>query len=264
MTLTIWLIPIHCYSSLKEFYYDKLLVADNRVDGWLLTDSYVHTVLLSMMYVIMTIVGPYVMKDRPPVNIRVTMLVYNFVMIILSYYMFHEFFFGMIDAGFNYICDPVNYSDSPSALRLVSACWWFYFSKLVEFMDTLFFILRKKNNQISFLHVYHHASMPIVWWIGVKWAAGGCSCVQASINCFVHVIMYSYYFLSGLGPSVQKYLWWKKYVTILQLVQFCLIISHTSYAFFSGCQFPRGIMYLNFFYVNSILFLFINFYIRLT
>ena len=43
-----------------------------------------------MMYVIMTIVGPYVMKDRPPVNIRVTMLVYNFVMIILSYYMFHE------------------------------------------------------------------------------------------------------------------------------------------------------------------------------
>ena len=43
-------------------------------------------------------------------------------------------------------------------------------------------------------------------------------CVQACINCFVHIIMYSYYFLAGLGPSVQKYLWWKKYVTVLQLV----------------------------------------------
>ena len=58
-------------------------------------------------------------------------------------------------------------------LQIVAVNWWYYFSKLVEFMDTFFFILRKKNNQISFLHVYHHATMPIVWWIGVKWAAGG-------------------------------------------------------------------------------------------
>ena len=43
-------------------------------------------------------------------------------------------------------------------------------------------------------------------------------CVQACLNCFVHIVMYSYYFLSGLGPSVQKYLWWKKYVTVLQMV----------------------------------------------
>jgi len=67
-----------------------MVLSDNRVDGWLLTDSYIHTVLLSMVYVVMTIVGPYVMKDRPPVNIRVTMLVYNFVMVIFSYYIFHE------------------------------------------------------------------------------------------------------------------------------------------------------------------------------
>jgi len=63
---------------------------DSRVDGWLLTDSYVHTVFLSMLYVLMTIVGPHMMKDHPPVNIRVPMLVYNLLMVILSYYMFHE------------------------------------------------------------------------------------------------------------------------------------------------------------------------------
>jgi len=40
-------------------------------------------------------------------------------------------------------------------------------------IDTLFFIVRKKNNQVSFLHVYHHASMFPLWWIGVKWVAGG-------------------------------------------------------------------------------------------
>lgn len=57
--------------------------------------------------------------------------------------------------------------------QIAKALWWFYFSKLLEFMDTFFFVLRKKNNQISFLHVYHHATMFPLWWIGVKWVAGG-------------------------------------------------------------------------------------------
>ena len=43
------------------------------------------------------------------------------------------------------------------------------------------------------------------------------------INSFVHIIMYTYYLLSALGPTVQKYLWWKKYLTTLQMVrQLCV------------------------------------------
>ena len=45
----------------------------------------------------------------------------------------------------------------------------------------------------------------------------------ALLNCFCHVIMYSYYALSGLGPAVQKYLWWKRYITQVQLTQFAII-----------------------------------------
>lgn len=30
--------------------------------------------------------------------------------------------------------------------------------------------------------------------------------------------MYSYYFLSAFGDTFRKYLWWKKYLTMLQLV----------------------------------------------
>lgn len=37
----------------------------------------------------------------------------------------------------------------------------------------IFFIMRKKFNQISFLHVYHHATMIFNWWAGVKYVAGG-------------------------------------------------------------------------------------------
>lgn len=61
----------------------------------------------------------------------------------------------------------------PFLLQIASALWWYYISKGVEFLDTVFFILRKKFNQVSFLHVYHHCTMFILWWIGIKWVPGG-------------------------------------------------------------------------------------------
>lgn len=48
--------------------------------------------------------------------------------------------------------------------------------------------------------------------------SGGMGTFHALLNCVVHVIMYTYYGLTAMGPSYQKYLWWKKYLTTIQLV----------------------------------------------
>jgi len=48
--------------------------------------------------------------------------------------------------------------------------------------------------------------------------AGGLGTFHAPLNCVVHVIMYTYYGLSALGPGFQKFLWWKKHLTSIQLV----------------------------------------------
>lgn len=45
----------------------------------------------------------------------------------------------------------------------------------------------------------------------------------ATMNSFIHVLMYSYYGLASLGPEVQKYLWWKRYLTKLQLVSVIIL-----------------------------------------
>lgn len=42
--------------------------------------------------------------------------------------------------------------------------------------------------------------------------------LPAMINSSVHVIMYLYYALAAMGPAVAKYLWWKRYLTMVQLV----------------------------------------------
>lgn len=106
---------------------------------------------------------------------------------------------------------------------MASVCWVFYMSKFVEMADTLFFVLRKKNNQITFLHVFHHGIMPVSWWFGVKFVPGGFSTFHALLNSFIHFLMYFYYGLSACGPQYQKYLWWKKYMTKMQMVYPVLI-----------------------------------------
>jgi hypothetical protein len=55
-----------------------------------------------------------------------------------------------------------------------------------------------------------------LWWIATRWCAGGQAYFSAMLNSFVHVVMYFYYFLSTFDGY--KNLWWKKYITHMQLV----------------------------------------------
>lgn len=55
---------------------------------------------------------------------------------------------------------------------MARAVWLYYIAKLTELLDTVFFVLRKKERQVSFLHLYHHTMMPICAFIGVKYFAG--------------------------------------------------------------------------------------------
>lgn len=38
-------------------------------------------------------------------------------------------------------------------------------------------MMRKKFNQASFLHVFHHGIMPFSWWFGVKFVGGKTVCI---------------------------------------------------------------------------------------
>lgn len=72
--------------------------------------------------------------------------------------------------------------------------------------------------------------------------------------------MYSYYGLSVFGPQVRKYLWWKQYLTVLQLVQFTGGLMLGLNGIFTGCTFTRWMQYLVVFYMLSFMVLFGNFY----
>jgi hypothetical protein len=132
----------------------------------------------------------------------------------------------------------VDYSNSKDALEILMVGYCFYISKLIDFLDTVFFVLRKKNNQITFLHLYHHTIMPLSVWSVFRFICGGQASFPTTFNSFVHVVMYFYYLLAAMGPAVQKYLGWKKYLTKFQMAQFVLVALHSSQLLFSGCHFP--------------------------
>lgn len=46
--------------------------------------------------------------------------------------------------------------------------------------------------------------------------------------------MYLYYFLAGLGPEFKKYLWWKKYLTMMQIVILLITDSNIDYNWLWG------------------------------
>ena len=54
-------------------------------------------------------------------------------------------------------------------MKITSALWFYYFSKAIEFFNTIFMVIRKRFTQITFLHVFHHSTMLLIWWIVMTW-----------------------------------------------------------------------------------------------
>merc|ERR1712032_965592 len=72
---------------------------------------------------------------------------------------------------------------------------------------------------------------------GIRFVGGGHTTFCGFLNMGVHVVMYFYYLMSAMGPSVQKYLWWKRYLTTMQLGQFVTFFVHASLTLFHGAMF---------------------------
>lgn len=222
--------------------YNYLMeLRDVRVDSWPLMSSIWPSLLICGAYVyVVKYLGPRFMENREPFAIKEILIVYNLLQTIFSLWMFKESWSFFVSGAYSWHCEPVDYSDKPESLRVLSLCWWYFFSKFIDQLDTIFFIARKKFSQVSTLHVIHHGTLPFLTWWGPRFMGGGQTIFAPFLNSGVHTVMYLYYLLSALGPEVQKYLWWKKYLTGLQLVQFVMVFLHAIQPIFFECDYPRA------------------------
>ena len=248
-------------NEMIELYNEIWKHRDKRVDGWFMMSSPVSSIVVCLFYVYLVKVwGPNFMKNREPINCQSFMLVYNTFQVLLSLYVvIHGIMAGWI-TEYSFFCEPLDHTEKGD--YMVFCVWIVHISKYIDFIDTFCFIARKKFNQVSALHVYHHSIMPLSIWIMLRFLPGGHGTFAGFINAIVHVIMYTYYLISGLGPHYQKYIWWKSYVTKIQLIQFVLVMIHSFQLLFKNeCNYPMFSAYFNMAHAVIFFALFGQFYI---
>lgn len=238
-----------------------LLMGDPRVANWPMMDTPMKTIVCLILYVITLHFIREHMQHRKPFDLKYVLIVYNFAQVIGSFYIFAELLIVAYRSNYSLICQPVDYSTDPLPMRMVSALWFYYISKLVDLFDTVFFALRKKSNQITVLHVFHHMTMFPYAWLGLKYVGGGQTFFLCMLNSLVHTIMYAYYGLSAI-PSLRNYLGWKKYITQLQLAQFFAVMFHSILNINANCSFPKGFSISYLVYGMIITGFFANFYVQ--
>lgn len=232
--------------------------------------TYHHSVFIMGAYLLFVrFIGPAIMDGRKPLVLNGIVRVYNILQVLMNvfiiYYICSSTGIGILDPWGRGVCNVVSSAiedKSVAKLRVLESLYYYYINKIIDLMDTVFFILRKKQSQITFLHVYHHVLMIGSTWISTIILRDEILISFAALNSLVHVFMYTYYFLSSFGPAIQKYLWWKRYITSLQIAQFILALSMLLKLKFTDCERTSGVLYLWSFNISSLLILFFDFYMK--
>jgi len=200
--------PAPVVSYLKNFHYESGVTPLTSIN-W--------AIALCTGYLVSVYALREFMKDRKPMDLFYPRVLHNIILCLGSLAMF----VGCVKEALAVFqkggVEPLLCDSKATALTDPMLFWvyMFYVSKFYEFIDTYIIILRKKP--LIFLHVYHHFITAILVFVGLygdipaQW-------LTLSLNTLVHVFMYFYYLVQSLGRDV----WWKKYITSMQIVQFVI------------------------------------------
>lgn len=204
------------------------------------------------------------MKNRKPLNLTLPVRLYNIYQIIVCAVYIkicHENNLALRDI-WKCIPDPKlkGYADEQMILQM-SYGWYYIMVRLSELIETVFFVLRKKNDQVSILHVYHHISTVYVLSTFLLESGGMMEFNSALMNNAVHLVMYTYYLLSSF-KILQKFTSkLKPFLTAIQIAQLFAIFGQTIIAVLPNCH-ATWVFKLQFLNVFILILMFLAFYFK--
>lgn len=223
---------------------------------WPMT-SFTAALHISVGYLVLVLLGRMVMTMLPPMDKATYPIrfIYNIIQVMLCSYMTIEAGLLAYRNGYSlYPCNAFNTKSPPVG----SLLWLFYISKILDFVDTTVIILGKKWSQLSFLHVYHHATIFLMYWVNVNVGYDGDIYLTIVLNGLIHTIMYTYYFVSMHSRDI----WWKKYLTMCQMIQFLCMNAQAILLIKDDCKtFPKRVTQVYLFYIITLFALFFRFFV---
>ena len=193
------------------------------VSGTLPLSEFQHVLAAIATYYLVVFGGREVLRNREPFKLNFIFQIHNvflttasFLLLIL---MLEEMIPIIVRKGIFYSICNIGAWTQP----MVTLYYLNYLVKYIEFIDTVFLVLKKKK--LTFLHTYHHGATALLCYTQLR-GSPPVSWVPITLNLAVHVLMYFYYFLSARGIRV----WWKEWVTRFQIIQFVFDIGFIYFA----------------------------------
>ncbi|GAB1861221.1 Elongation of very long chain fatty acids protein [Camponotus japonicus] len=210
--------------------YNNLFIksSDPLTREWPLISSPFPLMFIIFGYLYLVLYGgPRYMKDRPPYKLKTFILLYDLTQILANLWFVKEHIaFGWF-SKYNIICLQLPTPDSSNTHRIINTIWWLFLLKIFDFVETCIFVLRKKQNQVSKLHVHHHVSNLVTGWLYLKYFPEERMTFISLLNCTVHVI-------------------------IIQMIQFLAMIAYLLQALNPVCE-ARLKYYLFNYYSSSVI-----------
>ncbi|CAL8123749.1 unnamed protein product [Orchesella dallaii] len=229
---------------------------------WMFTNWH-WSVYASVIYVALVFYGQWLMKDKTPLKLRKVLTLWNITLALFSAMGFFrsapELLVSALqpDGLHRSVCSLENHNAATSFWG-----WLFALSKIIEFGDTAFIVLRKQP--LIFLHWYHHMTVCIYCWFA-HGAYDPSSRWFCTMNYMVHALMYSYYALRSLQIKLPRS--FAMVLTFLQLSQMVvgLVVNFHSYFVLTNgeeCARPMSNIYLALAMYFSYFLLFMDFFYK--
>lgn len=159
-----------------------------------------------------------------------------------------------------FTCDCVHI-DTDNIAELAWITDMYLVSRVLDLLDTIWFLLRKKSRQISCLHVFHHAYVPSLVYLTTRvLPIVPVAIAFPYVNCAVHVVMYAYYLASSF-PTISIPSRIKQCITTLQMTQFvAMLLYHTTSYFVLERTCGKSYNFITYSSIMSAVIFFVMFY----
>ncbi len=249
--------PIPYLNSLQSRFNTKASMQ------WL-HDNLPIPVIASLVYVVLVFLGSIWMKKKKAYKLNQPLLFWNVSLAVFSLLgalsMLPNLVHGVYKQGLFYSVCLGESTTNPNI-----GLWGFIFvlSKIFEFIDTAFLILRKKP--VNFLHWYHHTTVLVFSWYVLGTWSTATGLWFSSINYFVHTLMYGYYSLRSASIRVPSDL--ALLITVLQILQMFVGLFVNCYVYYQSivlekeCNTMSSTIYMGLVVYGSYAILFMNFFL---
>ncbi|XP_034479811.1 elongation of very long chain fatty acids protein AAEL008004 [Drosophila innubila] len=183
-----------------------------------------------VLYLIFVLrIGPNFMLNRRPYELKTLIIVHNIVQVVSCVYVVYE----ILHITENHIiyfwkCSALEFVGEKTK-RHFKLAYFLFWLKLSELIETIIFVLRKKQNQVTKLHVFHHISTITLIYLLINHNSNGFDALfPIFLNSIIHIIMYSYYLVAAVADKsiIRALTPVKKSITVMQMGQFSLILIH--------------------------------------